>query len=51
MSRAQVRRVPVVNKNDELVGIVSIGDLATETNKDGKVGQTIEDISRGSANN
>ena len=51
MSRAQVRRVPVVNKNDELVGIVSLRDLATETNQDGKVGQTVEDISRGGSNN
>jgi CBS domain-containing protein len=51
MSKAQVRRVPVVNASDELVGIVSIGDLATETNKDDKVGQTIENISEAPANN
>lgn len=51
MSSAQVRRVPVVGANDELVGIVSIGDLATETNKDDKVGQTIENISAAPANN
>ena len=51
MSRAQIRRVPVVDRNDDLVGIVSIGDLATETNKDGKVGKTIENISEGPANN
>lgn len=29
MSDCQVRRVPVVNQNKELVGIVSLGDLAT----------------------
>lgn len=29
MSDCQVRRIPVVNKNKELVGIVSLGDLAT----------------------
>lgn len=51
MSSAQIRRVPVVGANDELVGIVSIGDLATETNKDDKVGQTIENISAAPANN
>jgi len=51
MSNAQVRRVPVVNASDELVGIVSLGDLATETNRDGKVGQAVEDISQGPANN
>jgi len=51
MSNAQVRRVPVVDKNDELVGIVSFGDIATETNKSSKVGKAIEEISEGRANN
>jgi CBS domain-containing protein len=51
MSSAQIRRVPVVNNSDELVGIVSIGDISTETNQDGKVGKTIEQISQGPANN
>lgn len=51
MSNAQIRRVPVVNNRDELVGIVSIGDISTETNQDGKVGRTIEEISQGPANN
>jgi CBS domain-containing protein len=51
MSSAQVRRVPVVNNSDELVGIVSFGDIATETNRDSRVGQAIEDISEGRANN
>ena len=30
MSRAQVRRVPVVDANDNLCGIVSLGDLSRE---------------------
>jgi len=51
MSNAQVRRVPVVNGNDELVGIVSFGDIATETNRDSRVGQAIEQISEGRPNN
>jgi CBS domain-containing protein len=51
MSSAQVRRVPVVNRSNELVGIVSLADLATETASDGKVGQTVEDISQGGGNN
>jgi CBS domain-containing protein len=51
MSRAQVRRVPVVNDGNELVGIVSIGDISTETNQDNKVGKTMENISEGPANN
>jgi CBS domain-containing protein len=51
MASAQIRRVPVVNSNDEIVGIVSIGDLAKETNSDNEVGQTLEDISEGKSNN
>ncbi len=51
MSSAQIRRVPVVNASDELVGIVSIGDISTESNQDGNVGKAIEQISEGPANN
>jgi len=52
MSGAQIRRVPVVNRNNELVGIVSMKDVATETkHADSKVGDTVEKISRGPANN
>src|SRR5688500_9979029 len=39
MSSAEIRRVPVVNNSNEIVGIVSIGDLASRTNQDGKVGK------------
>jgi CBS domain-containing protein len=51
MSRAEIRRVPVVNGSNELVGIVSIGDISVGTNRDGKVGQAIEDISGARPNN
>ena len=51
MSTSEVRRVPVVNASDELVGIVSIGDISTNTNKDDKVGKTIESISEARPNN
>ncbi|HEX2834902.1 MAG TPA: CBS domain-containing protein [Thermoanaerobaculia bacterium] len=51
MSNAEIRRVPVVNQNDELVGIVSIGDIATNTNQSGKIGQAMEDISEAPPNN
>jgi CBS domain-containing protein len=51
MKGSEIRRVPVVNKNDEIVGIVSIGDLAVETNEDNKVGKAIEDISEARPNN
>jgi CBS domain-containing protein len=51
MSGAEIRRVAVVNNNDELVGIVSIGDISTNTNQDGKVGKTVETISSAPPNN
>jgi CBS domain-containing protein len=51
MSGAQVRRVPVVNRNNELVGIVSMKDLATETNATSHVGQTEREIGEGPSNN
>jgi CBS-domain-containing membrane protein len=31
MSRAQVRRLPVIDENEKLCGIVSLGDLSRET--------------------
>lgn len=51
MSSAEIRRVPVVNNNDEIVGIVSMGDIATNTNQEDKVGQTVEKISQAPPNN
>ena len=44
MSKQQVRRLPVVDNNKKLVGIVSLGDLATKSNSDG-AGEAIRDIS------
>ena len=51
MGNAEVRRVPVVNTKDELVGIVSIGDLAVQTTRDGQVGKAVENISEAPPNN
>jgi CBS domain-containing protein len=51
MSSAQVRRVPVVNDSNEIVGIVSMRDIATESKENGKVGQTERQITEGPANN
>ena len=51
MSRADVRRVAVVNNKDELVGIVSLGDISINTDKDGKVGKAVESISEAPPNN
>ncbi len=51
MSNAQIRRVPVVNNNNEIIGIVSMKDIATESRETGKVGKAVEEISEGPANN
>ena len=51
MSNAEIRRVAVVNGNDELVGIVSLGDIASQGNQDGKVGKAVEQISEAPPNN
>jgi CBS domain-containing protein len=47
MSEHQVRRLPVVDDGDRLVGIVSLGDLAVKQGKDTLTGETLENISEG----
>jgi CBS domain-containing protein len=51
MRSANVRRVPVCDQNDRIVGIVSMGDLAIETNEKTKVGDVVQDISEARPNN
>jgi CBS domain-containing protein len=51
MGSADIRRLPVVNQNDELVGILSIGDISTKSDNQGSVGRTIEEISEARPNN
>ena len=51
MSSAEIRRVPVVNDSDELVGIVSIGDVSSQGNQDSQVGRAMEQISEAPPNN
>ena len=45
MSEKQVRRVPVLNRDKRLTGIVSLGDLAVETHDEQLVGGALESIS------
>jgi CBS domain-containing protein len=45
MARHQVRRLPVVDDGDRLVGIVAQADVAQEADEE-KVGRTVEDVSR-----
>jgi CBS domain-containing protein len=47
MSDQQIRRLPVLNRDKRLVGVVAMGDLATRTGDQDIVGSTIEDVSRG----
>ncbi|HET9976923.1 MAG TPA: CBS domain-containing protein [Burkholderiaceae bacterium] len=47
MGNAQVRRLPVVDPERKLVGIVSLGDLATR--QSGPVGEAVREISAPSA--
>jgi len=51
MSNAEIRRVPVVNEANELVGILSLGDIAIQGNQDGQVGKAVEQISEAPPNN
>ena len=45
MAKEQIRRLPVLNRQDELVGIVSLGDLAVDTADDQLMGEVLEEIS------
>jgi CBS domain-containing protein len=46
MSDKQVRRIPVVNENNYLVGMISMADVATEIEDDRELGETLEEISK-----
>lgn len=45
MGDKQIRRLPVLDRDDRLVGVVSLGDLSTRV-KEKYAGETLEDISR-----
>ena len=45
MRDAQVRRIPVVEDGNRLVGIIAQADIATEGLSDRKVAETVEQIS------
>ncbi len=46
MADHQLRRIPIVDDNNGLVGIITIADVATRVNKSKKTGETIKEISR-----
>ena len=45
MQDRQIRRLPVIDRDNQLVGIVSLGDLAVKTNEEKTLAQAIEQIS------
>lgn len=45
MGTKQVRRLPVLDKDSRLVGVISLGDLSTRV-KEKYAGEALEDISR-----
>ncbi|MEP6743665.1 MAG: CBS domain-containing protein [bacterium] len=49
MGDKQVRRIPVVSENGNLRGIISMADIAVETEADRELGAALEDISRESS--
>jgi CBS domain-containing protein len=51
MQDAQIRRVPVMDRQNRLIGMVSLGDLATKTRADEEVQDTLESVSQPSEPN
>jgi CBS domain-containing protein len=45
MQERQVRRVLVIDHDERLVGIVSLGDLAAETGDPRRIGEVLQDVS------
>ena len=45
MKRKQIRRLPVMSRTNQLVGIVSLGDLATEAGGRGEPGEVLKKVS------
>lgn len=45
MEERQIRRLLVMNRDKRLVGIVSLGDLATKTGDKQQAGEVIKDVS------
>ncbi len=45
MGGSQIRRLPVLDKDERLVGVVSLGDLSTRV-KERYAGEALEEISR-----
>jgi CBS domain-containing protein len=49
MGDKQVRRIPVVDDNNNLLGIISMADVALETEEDRELAEALEEISSGAS--
>jgi CBS domain-containing protein len=49
MGDKQVRRIPVVSDDGSLVGIISMADIALDTDDERQIAETLEDVSSGTA--
>ena len=49
MGDKQVRRIPIVGEEDRLLGMISMRDIAVETEADQELAEALEDISKGSS--
>lgn len=49
MEERQIRRLPVIDQNNKLIGIVSLGDIATHINNFKLSGEILEKISEKTA--
>lgn len=47
MSEHQIRRLPVVDEDENIIGILSLGDLAVKDGRDARTGDTLQSISEG----
>jgi CBS-domain-containing membrane protein len=45
MEARQIRRLPILNREKRLVGIVSLGDIAVHTGDRDLAGETLQEIS------
>jgi CBS domain-containing protein len=45
MQEKQIRRLPILNREKRLIGIVSLGDVAVHSGEKGVVAETIKEVS------
>lgn len=46
MSQYQVRRIPIVNDRNEIIGIIAQADVATRVEQPNRTAEVVEDISK-----